>query len=216
MSGPPVVELRQVSKSFGRNRVLADASLSIHEGEVLGVIGGNGAGKTTLLRIVAGLVRLDQGVVSRTGWCQQEDLVAYFAGGASVPPNLTARRFLGMFKAQVPGHLPAGRRLSKVSRGTRHQVGLLAVLAREHCREWVLDEPWDGLDPVATARVRQALIARRCRGGGTIIASHRLRELVGVATHFATLARGSLRMHPALSQASNPEAVIGELLESLR
>ncbi|MDP6580163.1 MAG: ATP-binding cassette domain-containing protein [Vicinamibacterales bacterium] len=210
------MELRRVCKSFGRNRVLADVSVSIHKGETLAVVGANGAGKTTLLRIVAGLVRPDHGVVSRTRWGQEDDVVAYFAGGASVPPNLTARRLLGLFKAQVPEHLPAGQRLSRASRGTRQQVGLLAVLAREHCREWVLDEPWDGLDPIATARVHQALIARRCRGGSTLIASHRLHELVGVATHFATLVRGSLRIHRALSQASSPEAVVGELIEALQ
>ena len=67
MLAPPLVELRDVWKSFEANHVLRGISLELHRGTTLAVMGGSGAGKTVLLRIIAGLVRPDSGEVSLFG-----------------------------------------------------------------------------------------------------------------------------------------------------
>jgi ABC-type multidrug transport system ATPase subunit len=64
------VELRQVSKRYGRQVVLQEIALSICGGEILGLVGPNGAGKTTLLRIVAGLIRATSGEVVPSFVCR--------------------------------------------------------------------------------------------------------------------------------------------------
>ena len=62
-----VLEVREVSKSFGPVRALTDVTLALHAGEVLGLVGDNGAGKSTLVRCIAGIHRLDDGVISIDG-----------------------------------------------------------------------------------------------------------------------------------------------------
>jgi simple sugar transport system ATP-binding protein len=67
VGGRPVLEVREVSKKFGAVRALTDVTLSLHAGEVLGLVGDNGAGKSTLVRCIGGIHRLDGGEVSIDG-----------------------------------------------------------------------------------------------------------------------------------------------------
>ena len=69
---PPALALRNISKSYGPNRVLREISLEVGAGEACAVLGENGAGKSTLLKILAGVVRADGGTVCIDG--RQADL----------------------------------------------------------------------------------------------------------------------------------------------
>ena len=154
-------------------------------GEALGLVGANGAGKTTLLRIAAGLVRPDSGAVRFPD--SAEDL-RYFGGEMTLPRNVRGTRWAGLFGAASAER----RHLGALSRGSRQLFGLRVVLA-DDADLFVLDEPWEGLDPAGAAWLTDTLRRRRDAGASLLISSHRLHDLVDVCSRFVLLEAGRCR-----------------------
>jgi ABC-2 type transport system ATP-binding protein len=179
------LELTAVTKRFGSVQVLAQAWLQVRAGEALGLVGANGAGKTTMMRIVAGLVRPDSGTVR---FPDSAGDLRYFGGEMSLPRNVRGTRWAGLF-----GVASAERRhLGTLSRGSRQLFGLRVVLAGD-ADLFVLDEPWEGLDPAGAAWLTDTLRRRRDAGASLLISSHRLHDLVDVCSRFVLLEAGRCR-----------------------
>lgn len=212
----PVVQIRHVSKQFGRAWALTDISADILPGSVVALFGPNGAGKSTLLRILATLSRPSKGQVTIGGLDVVRDAVAVrsmigVVGHQSyLYPDLTAMENL-LFHARLHG-------LTMSAAETRaadlaEQVGLSARLqdrVRTYSRGMVqrlalarallpqpdlllLDEPESGLDALAT----QALIAV-LRQSGTrtvIISTHDVALGLDIATSALVLMNGRVRLH---------------------
>jgi ABC-type multidrug transport system ATPase subunit len=179
------LELTAVTKRFGCVQVLAHAWLQVRAGEALGLVGANGAGKTTLLRIAAGLVRPDSGTIRFPD--SAEDL-RYFGGEMTLPRNVRSGRWAGLFGTSSAER----RRIGALSRGSRQLFGLRVVLAGD-ADLFVLDEPWEGLDPVGAAWLSETLRRRRDAGASLLISSHRLHDLVEVCSRFVLLEGGRCR-----------------------
>ena len=195
MTSPSLVELHNVSKSYGRHSVFSGITLVMQEAEILGIIGPNGAGKTTLLRILLGLVRPKHGTVSLWGCPPASALaqlpVAYFGGECTLPPAPKAGQWARLFDLD-PAVVLESRRLRSLSRGTRQTVGLRTTLARPDPILIVLDEPWEGLDPEASRWLSAALRKKREAGVSVVVSSHRLSDLAGVCDRYAFLVAGSI------------------------
>jgi ABC-type multidrug transport system ATPase subunit len=182
-----VLELSAVSKAFGAHRVLNQAWLQVRRGEIVGLVGANGAGKTTLLRISAGLIRPDQGVVR---WDSPQVRIRYFAGEATLPPQIRARRWAALFDVASD----ESRRIGALSRGTRQILGLRIALQGPPPDILRLDEPWDGLDPPAARRLTEGIRDWGAAGAAILISSHRLHDLDDVAGRFVVLEQGRCRV----------------------
>ena len=188
------LELCRVGKSYGRQRVFQDVSFLLQAGEVLGLVGPNGSGKTTLLRIIAGLVWPDTGAVKWIGSSSPtRGRIVYFAGGETLSPSLTGKRWAALFDVTESVALCDGRRVSRMSRGNRQRMGLAVACARDPSALLLLDEPWEGLDPVCGGWLTDSLRARvQGQRGSVIVASHRLHDLAMVADRYALFADGSV------------------------
>ncbi len=164
---PPVLELRSLSKSYGRVRALTDLTLTVGQGEVYGFLGRNGAGKSTAIRIIMGITRASGGEVrlfgreGRRHMIRLRQQIGYVAQeqnfyGWMTPIGLG--RFLrGFYPTWDRGEyarllslldLPATRKTRTFSGGMKVKLGLALALAHRP-RLLVLDEPTAGLDPVA-------------------------------------------------------------------
>lgn len=161
--------------------------LQVRRGEVVGLVGANGAGKTTILRIAAGLIRPDQGAVR---WEASPPRLHYFGGEATLPPQVSARRWAALFGVASDEKRPIGR----LSRGTRQILGLRVALHGAAPDLLLLDEPWDGLDPPAARRLTDAIAEWGAAGSAILISSHRLHDLDDVATRFVVLEHGRCRV----------------------
>ena len=179
-----------VTKRYGRQTALQDVTLDVRPFEIVGLIGPNGAGKTTLLRILARLIRPDAGSVTIVSLSRHSD-VRYFGGEHTLPPGVRARRWLRMWSAATTS-TATNRPMGTLSRGTRHRVGLEAVLSNASPSLLLLDEPWEGLDPDASRWLSNEIVKRRNAGAGVIVSSHRIHDLADVCDRCVFLVAGRL------------------------
>ena len=207
-----MLETRGLTKRFGRGDqaqdAVADVSLHIREGEVYGLLGPNGAGKSTTLKMICGMLRPTAGEILFAGhaW-RREDLYAIGSLIEEAPlyPNLTAREnlrvrttLLGLPESRVDEVLAAvdladtgKKRAGRFSMGMRQRLGLaLALIARP--RLLVLDEPTNGLDPLAVVAFRDELRRLAGQGSSILITSHHFDELARVSDAVDVLHHGQV------------------------
>ena len=201
----PRAELRHVTKRYGRRVAVDDVTLTVETGEIVGLVGPNGAGKTTLLRLVAGLLRATSG--ERLLGDRAVTTIRYFGGERTLPPNVSARRWLSLWSG-ASAHSTSSRRLGVLSRGTRQRVGLDAVLAANAPALFVLDEPWEGLDPGGSRWLSDALAQKKREGAAVFVSSHRIYDLADVCDRCLFLVNGRL----SAEEVSRDEPANGDSL----
>jgi ABC-2 type transport system ATP-binding protein len=205
------VELAGVGYSPGRGFRIAGLDLSVPEGAVYGFLGPNGAGKTTTLRLVLGLLRARAGRIEVLGHPMPSKAPEILARVGYVPEQphfdslLTVREILRFQAAFYRGwdwataerlllelQLPDRRNFGRLSKGQKAKLMMLTVLAQRP-ELLVLDEPTDGLDPVARRDILVALLDYVAERRATIlISSHLVHELEGICTWVGVMDAGSL------------------------
>jgi ABC-type multidrug transport system ATPase subunit len=186
---PVQLSVRQVAAQYGRREVFRSVSCDVRAGHSLGVLGANGAGKTTLLRMLVGLIAPAAGEVRIAGLPPRDALkktgVAYFAGGATLPPSAPASAWGALGNGD---RVTADARPIRVlSQGSRQLLGLRTVLSRQPLQLVVLDEPWEGIDTEGARWLSATLESKRDRGAAVVVSSHRLHDLAGLCDAYLFL-----------------------------
>lgn len=196
-------------KAFGGVRALDGATLGVPEGAVYGLAGPNGAGKSTLVRHLAGVYRPDAGSVrvggrdpyadssARAGIsCVYDEVFAYSHATLRDLARLEGRLFPRFDRARFDAlrdvfpEIDAKAPMRRMSRGMRKQAALWLALSREPS-VLLLDEPVDGLDPMARRRFWGYLAGEAAgRGMTVLVCTHNLRELAGACTHVGFIDHG--------------------------
>lgn len=189
-------ELVDVEKHYGDVRALAGVNVVLERGTLTHVSGPNGAGKSTLLRVIAGLTRPTRGRVQvngadlfRSAHAASRGGVGFLGAESGLYGELTLDENL-RFCARVHG-APAARveaaverlelgpirtrRVARLSLGFRRRAGLARLLVTAPSL-WLLDEPWNGLDPHAAALLGDLLRGQREVGNTALVAAHVLGE----------------------------------------
>jgi ABC-2 type transport system ATP-binding protein len=198
MTAPLVID--GLTKWFGSHLAIAGLDLEVPEGSCFGLVGPNGSGKSTTLRSVVGLVRPDGGSIRVCGFDIADDLTsARGATGVVLDPlqlfeRLTAREYLttlgvlrGLDRPTIAERSEqlfevlsltdvADRQISGYSHGTRKKTALAAAIVHRP-RLLLLDEPFEGVDPIS-ARSMRSMLDRFRSGGGTIVLSSHVMDLV--------------------------------------
>ncbi|WP_408957663.1 energy-coupling factor ABC transporter ATP-binding protein [Natrinema sp. 74] len=209
-----MIEFQSVSHAFDGVSVLEDVSLSIDDGEFVLLAGANGSGKTTLMRHCNGLLEPDSGEVLVDGTPVAEDLIAARSNvgmvfqhprdqfvaatvGADVafgPENLGLER--RAIDRRVAAALEAvnlaargDERIDALSGGEQSRVAIAGALAMEPTH-LVLDEPFTGLDDPARRSVLERLEALSADGTGVLLATHDLRDVLGLADRVIAMRNG--------------------------
>jgi ABC-2 type transport system ATP-binding protein len=208
-----MIETEGLTKRYGATRALANLSITIHRGEVFGLLGPNGSGKTTTIRLLLGLLRPTSGRASVAGfdcWRQSlevRNLVSYLPGELRMYGAMSGMgmlRFLSDLRGgvaldravavaeRVMG-LDLRRRVRTYSTGMKQKLALAQAFA-DPVEILILDEPTSALDPSARANVLGLVADARALGQTVIFSGHVLSEVEQVVDRVAIMRRGRL-MH---------------------
>ncbi|WP_104991282.1 ATP-binding cassette domain-containing protein [Deinococcus sp. NW-56] len=210
-----MLDIQNLSKTYGRHTALRDVSLTAGEGEVFGLLGPNGAGKTTLLRILATLLQPTAGTASVAGHDVGREpeavrrVIGVVNGGMGLPARLTGREvlrsfagFYGMTRAQadtriaeLDAALDLGRtldtRAGEYSTGMKQKVVIARAVIHDP-QVLVLDEAASGLDIFARRTLLDFVAGARRPGRLTLYSTHVMSEAEEVCDRVAILHQGEL------------------------
>ncbi len=213
-----MIKAENVTKCFDGLLAVDRVSVEIKEGIVFGMVGTNGAGKSTLLRMIAGVLKADEGIVTVDGAPVFENPAAkkdvfyisddayYLNNGTPVDmadyygavyEKFNRKRYIELLDQL---DLPLSRKINTFSKGMKKQVSiLLGVCAGT--KYLLCDETFDGLDPVMRQAVK-SIFAKEIteRGLTPVLASHNLRELEDICDHVGLLHKGGVLLSKDLEE----------------
>ena len=211
----PVVDIRNLVVSYGRQLAVRGLTLSIPRGEVFGFIGPNGAGKTTTIKVLATLLKPTSGVVNVLGanvMLAPQHVrrnIGYVPDSFGVYEDLTVAEYLLFFAAayRIPREKRAGTvkdvlaltdlsikvdsQVDALSRGMKQRLGIARVLLHDP-QLLLLDEPASGLDPRARIELRELIKELQRMGKTILVSSHILHELAQFCTRIGIIEAGQL------------------------
>ena len=231
-----MLEVRNLSKTFGSVAALKDLNMTIPRGAVYGLVGPNGAGKTTLIRHIAGIYRPDCGGVTLDGQAVWENSEAkgkigfipddlFFFHSASIEDM--RKYYKGLYpkfddalfeKLGAAFELPRRSPIRKFSKGMKKQAAFWLTVS---CRPelLVLDEPVDGLDPVMRRQIMGLILSDVAEYGTTVlVSSHNLRELEDICDHVGIMDKGKMLLERSLEDMQGGTVkvqFVGEVPEGL-
>ncbi|MDE6231953.1 MAG: ABC transporter ATP-binding protein [Lachnospiraceae bacterium] len=190
------IVVEHIDKSFGKENVLKDVSLTIGCGEIFGVVGNNGSGKTVLMKCICGFMKPDRGKIYVNGRqigreCDFPDSLGMIIETPGFLPNLSGYRNLKILadlkakigKQEIRESLKRvgldpylKKNVSKYSLGMRQRLGIAQAIM-EDPDVLILDEPFNGLDKTGAAQMRKLLKELKSQGKSILLASHNAQDI---------------------------------------
>lgn len=242
MPNPALIEIRNLSKTYGDKVAVKDVSLDVIGGEVFGFLGPNGAGKTTTIKMIVGLLQPTSGTVKVAGYDTQAQPLQAKAASGYVPdtPNLYAKlsgrellRFVGdLYNLERKQEVQRAEELLRIldltsaaddtidsySHGMQQKASLAAALMHDP-KVLVLDEPTVGLDPKSARLIKDILRQMADRGAAVFLSTHileiaeRMCDRIGIINKGELVSIGSMAELRALGKAG--EASLEDIFLSL-
>ncbi len=227
-----MIEATGLKKSFrkkekGRKiktiQAVADVSFHAADASITGLLGPNGAGKSTTLRLLATLLKADQGSAVIDGYKTESDSlkvresIGFLPHNSGIYPRLTARenihyyaRICGLKPAEASKRIDhlvellemedfADRRAQGFSQGQKTKVALGRALIHEP-KTLLLDEPTNGLDVMATRGLRKIIRRLRDQGHCILLSSHIMQEIEALCNHVAIISEGTVVMEGSIAE----------------
>ncbi|MGF9765468.1 lantibiotic protection ABC transporter ATP-binding protein [Bacillus albus] len=216
-----MLETKNLCKTFRKQSVVQNISLSVPKYAIYGLLGPNGAGKSTTLKMITGMLIPTSGEIYFDGhkWTRQ-DLHSIGALIESPPlyENLTAREnlqvrtiVLGLPKSRIDEVLHVvelentdRKKAREFSMGMKQRLGI-AIALLNHPKFLILDEPMNGLDPFGIQELRKLILSFPAKGITVILSSHILSEVSQIADHVGIISGGVLGYQGKLNKADDLE-----------
>lgn len=211
----PAVVTRGLHKRYGNQVAVESLDLDIPVGSFCGLVGPNGSGKTTALRMITGLLRPDHGqawVVGHDTWAEPvtvkrllgvvpdplnlferlsaRELMVHLGEIRQMDPTVVARRTGELLEVMDLG-ASGDKQIGGYSHGMRKKTAIAAALLHRPL-VLVLDEPFEGVDPVSVLAVRSVLDRYRASGGTVVFSSHTMELVDKMCDYVAVMSKGRL------------------------
>ncbi|WP_215523403.1 lantibiotic protection ABC transporter ATP-binding protein [Varibaculum prostatecancerukia] len=223
-----ILQTQSLSKKFGKQIAVNSIDVCVPRGKVYGLLGPNGAGKSTFLKMICGMIKPSSGSIlfNNAPWNRSVlSEIGALIENAPLYPNLTAYEncrvrslALGIEKSRIDevleivGLSDTGKKKSgQFSMGMKQRLGIALALIN-HPQLLILDEPTNGLDPIAIKDLRGLIRGFAKQGTTVILSSHILSEVEQIADHVGIIAAGSLGFQGALRQGIDLEQLFMDVV----
>ena len=204
-----MIQIQDLHKKFGKNKVLSALDLTIDTGGIFAVLGPNGSGKTTLIKSILGMVVPNKGNISVLGaqirkhWKYRQE-IDYLPQIANFPGNLKVRELIRMIKDlrqkdSIEEELVAlfdlqpflNKKLGTLSGGTKQKVNIVLTFMFDSPLI-ILDEPTTGLDPASLIKLKELIQREKERGKTILITTHIMQFVEEMADEIVYLLEGNI------------------------
>lgn len=207
----PEIQVNHACKSFHKQQVLKDVSLSCQKGEICGIVGHNGSGKTVLFKCICGLLYLDSGSICIGGKIMHKDMDMLNEAGVIIEEpavlgnvsgyknldylyrirNAKNREHLYHVMEKVGLDPKSQKKVKNYSMGMRQRLAIAQAIM-ENQQILILDEPMNGLDKNGVADMRRLFLELKETGKTIILASHNKEDIDVLCDHVYEMEMGKL------------------------
>jgi len=191
------IEVRNLSKSFGKTKAVSDVSFNVEKGRITGLLGPNGAGKTTTIRMINYIIPIDQGSITVNGQKVSpatQKLIGYMPEERGLYKKMKVGEQL-IYLAQLKGmdvrsakeqirywlnrfgaadwHL---KTVGELSKGMSQKIQFIATIVHDP-DIYIFDEPFSGLDPINSELLKEIIIELRDKGKTILFSTHRMEQV---------------------------------------
>ena len=209
------IEISNLTKTFGDLTALDNVTVSLEQGQIVGLLGPNGSGKTTLIKILNGLLQPTSGSVTINGkvpGVETKRMVAYLPDRNALPDYMTASQLMDIYedffedfdrlKAEsMLDDLGVNRKqtMKKMSKGTKEKLQLCLVMARQ-ADVYLLDEPIGGVDPATRDYILRTIISNYNENAVVLISTHLIADVESVLDDVVFIKDGRVVLHKAADE----------------
>ncbi|HEL1556545.1 TPA: ABC transporter ATP-binding protein [Streptococcus suis] len=202
-----LVELQQVSKSYGGAVALNNVNLKLPAGKIIGLLGPNGSGKTTMIKIINGLLQPEYGQVlinGRTPSPETKAIVSYLPDTTYLDEHMKVIEAVQFFEDFYKDfdkeractllkelQIDINSRMKHLSKGNKEKVQLILVMSRQ-AQLYVLDEPIGGVDPAARDYILRTIVNNYSPTASVIISTHLISDVEQILDEVIFLQYGSV------------------------
>ena len=208
------IKIENLKKIYGQNTVINIPELTLHNGELVGLVGNNGAGKTTLMRLILDLIRANEGRVLSNGnpvnecfewkkytgsfvdkgflidYYTPEEFFDFIAGVYGIDSATLAERLQGFESLMRDEIMGTGKLIRDFSEGNRQKIGIIGAMI-VNPKILILDEPFNYLDPSSQINIARIIHEVNQQHGTTVlISSHNLNFISEICNRIILMEKG--------------------------
>ena len=214
------IEVRDVSKSYNGVEAVHDLSFTVHTGEIFGLLGPNGAGKTTTIRMLVDIIKPDHGhirlfgqplsekVLDRVGYLPEErglyrnqrvlDTLCYLARLKGADRRMARQRAESLLERVALGNM-GRKKLNELSKGMQQKVQFVAAIVHDPDLI-IVDEPFQGLDPINTELIKEILVELKSQGKTVLMSTHMMSQVEALCDRILLINRGRAVLYGELDE----------------
>ena len=209
-----LIEIKDLTKSYGNKTALKDVNLNILSGKIVGLLGKNGAGKTTLIKLINDLAskKIISYLPERTYLNKQmkvSEVIDYFKDFYDNFDDKKARKLLKDLDLDI------NEKLSKMSKGMQEKVQLVLVMSR-NADLYILDEPLGGVDPATRDYILDTILSNFNESASVIISTHLISDIERILDEVIFIDKGKIVLQSDADKLRNKEkASIDEIFRRM-
>ncbi len=192
-----IIDLKNISKTFGKNKAVNDVSLSVNQGRIFGLLGPNGAGKTTTIRMINHILAPDNGSITINGLeaspltqkmigympeerglykkMKVEEQLLYLTQLKGMPTT-DAKKAIDFWLNRFDAAQWKKKEVGELSKGMSQKIQFIATIAHDP-DIYIFDEPFSGLDPINSETLKEVIIDLRTQGKTILFSTHRMEQV---------------------------------------
>ena len=206
-----VIEIKNLTKNYGKNRGVSDVSFEVKEGDIFGFLGPNGAGKSTTIRSMLGFIQYESGdikILSKDAKKQREEIlkeIGYMPSEAMFYPHMKVKDVIKMAadlrkmdcneeakKLCERLQVDVNKKISELSLGNRKKVSIVCAMQHKP-KLFIFDEPTSGLDPLMQSEFFELIKEYVKEGATCMLSTHILSEVKQYCNNVAIMKDGKIQ-----------------------